>query len=72
MEHWWSGTEGLSVSIRQDGPLVLGFVLGTLALYGLDRYPAGLLIQFVADTKPGGICSGWAQGRVVSREIAVD
>lgn len=52
----WS-TEGWCVHISQAGPLVLGFVLATLTLYGLVRYPAGLLIQFSADTKPAGICS---------------
>lgn len=57
----WS-TGGLVLRVGESalgriGPLVFGFVLGTLALYGLDRYPAGLLIQFVADIKPAGICS---------------
>lgn len=44
-------------TLGRMGSLVLDFVLGTLALYGLDRYPAGLLIQFAADIKPAGICS---------------
>lgn len=42
---------------------VLGIVLGPSALHGLDRYPAGLLTQFAADTNPTGICSRWPQGR---------